>query len=165
MVIVCRCDGRRGSAGVPRQAGRYNSPRRSSGLKPPQSILDEIDRADRALRSANLLIADGDIAGAVERAYYAAFHAARAALLSRGYGQTDGQAMPKTHDGLTGKFSQEFVKTGDIPMEIGIALKQIENRRNIAEYSGDRIEPEVAPEILAKAACFVSAIKEMTVTT
>ena len=73
--------------------------------------------------------------------------------------------MPKTHDGLTGRFSQEFVKTGDIPMEIGIALKQIENRRNIAEYSGDRIEPEVAPEILAKAACFVSAIKEMTVTT
>ena len=82
--------------------------------------------------------------------------------MGRGYGQPGGLVMPRTHDGLIGKFGQEFVKSGDIPMQIGSALKQIENRRNIAEYSGDRIDADDVPDIIAKAAAFVNTVTKIT---
>ncbi|MBL8510379.1 MAG: HEPN domain-containing protein, partial [Betaproteobacteria bacterium] len=39
-------------------------------------------KADRACQSAHMLLASGDVEGACNRAYYAMFDAARAALLA-----------------------------------------------------------------------------------
>ena len=44
---------------------------------------DHLLKAHRALASARLLFDDGDMEGACNRAYYAMFDAARAALLSQ----------------------------------------------------------------------------------
>ncbi|MGY6216601.1 HEPN domain-containing protein [Methylolobus aquaticus] len=41
-----------------------------------------LSKANRALASARLLLSDGDIEGACNRAYYAMFDAAQAALLA-----------------------------------------------------------------------------------
>lgn len=45
---------------------------------------DLLIKAEQALKSAQLLVAAGDADGACNRAYYAMFDAARAALLSDG---------------------------------------------------------------------------------
>ncbi|OZB32613.1 MAG: DNA-binding protein, partial [Ferrovum sp. 34-44-207] len=44
----------------------------------PETVLD---KADRAISSAEVLLLDGDAEGASNRSYYAMFNAARAALI------------------------------------------------------------------------------------
>ena len=61
-----------------------------------------IDKAERALASARLLLADGDTDGATNRAYYAMFDAATAALVWAG--AVTVQTLPKTHSGLISAF-------------------------------------------------------------
>jgi uncharacterized protein (UPF0332 family) len=73
-------------------------------------------KADRCLRSATLLIESGDPDSACNRAYYAIFNAARAALLAVGQ---DELALAKTHSGLMAAFGLHLVKTGHIPTELG----------------------------------------------
>ena len=51
----------------------------------------QFEQAERCLRSFKLLLADDDILGAVNRLYYALYHAACAALTHRGI------EIPKTH--------------------------------------------------------------------
>ena len=74
-------------------------------------------KAARAIHSATLLLADGDVDGACNRAYYAMFDAARAALLS-----VDAP-MPiefgKTHSSLIAAFGQHLVKPGRVSLECG----------------------------------------------
>lgn len=48
------------------------------------NVLSEVARGDSTLESAELLLAAGKAADAVSRAYYAAFHSARAARTMRG---------------------------------------------------------------------------------
>jgi uncharacterized protein (UPF0332 family) len=55
-----------------------------------------LDKADRALASARLLLEADDGDGAANRAYYAMFDAASAALLWAG----STQSLPKTDGGL-----------------------------------------------------------------
>ena len=57
-----------------------------------------MDKAERALASARLLLADGDADGATNRAYYAMFDAATAAMVWAG--AVTVQMLPKTHSGL-----------------------------------------------------------------
>jgi len=59
--------------------------------------------ADRALEGARALLDRGEYFGAVSRAYYAIFHAARAVLYS--YGITT-----KTHIGLVSLFGEHIIK-------------------------------------------------------
>lgn len=59
---------------------------------------DFLRKAETALGAADLLLKTGDTEGACNRAYYAMFDAARAALLVRGH-RTD-EASSKTHRGL-----------------------------------------------------------------
>jgi len=60
-----------------------------------------MDKADKALASARLLLDAGDSDGASNRAYYAMFDAAIAALVWAGAATDD--KTPKTHGGsLTG---------------------------------------------------------------
>ena len=61
--------------------------------------------ADEKLRAARLLIAGGAWGDASSRAYYAAFHAVSAALLSRG-------ETYSRHGQVLGAFNKSFVHTG-----------------------------------------------------
>lgn len=65
-------------------------------------------KAIRAAASARLLLDTGDVEGACDRAYYAMFNAARAALLVSGAAVQTG--VGRTHGGLISAFSQHLVK-------------------------------------------------------
>lgn len=114
-------------------------------------------KALRAAASAKLLLDTGDADGACNRAYYAMFDAARAALLASG--APVAPDIAKTHNGLISAFSLHLVKTGRVPLELGKALNRAEELRLIADYKGDSIGPEHAAWAVSQAHLFVQAMQ------
>ncbi len=114
-------------------------------------------KALQAAASAKVLLDTGDADGACNRAYYAMFDAARAALLASG--APVAPDIAKTHNGLISAFSLHLVKTGRVPLELGKALNRAEELRLIADYKGDSIEPEHAGWAVSQAQLFVQAMQ------
>lgn len=114
-------------------------------------------KALRAAASAKLLLDTGDADGACNRAYYAMFDAARAALLASG--APVAPDIAKTHNGLILAFSLHLVKTGRVPLELGKALNRVDELRLIADYKGDSIGPEHAGWAVSQAQLFVQAMQ------
>ena len=86
----------------------------------PVNSQDLMTKANRALASAHKLFQDNDSDGACNRAYYAMFDAARAALIA-----SKAPVPPeiaKTHSGLIAAFSLHLMKPGLFPVELGRAL-------------------------------------------
>jgi uncharacterized protein (UPF0332 family) len=111
---------------------------------------DLMTKAERAAKSARLLLKAGDVDGACNRAYYAMFDAARAALLtSRTQVETE---IARTHSGLISAFSLHLVKTGPVPVEA-------EEIRLAADYRGDQVDPEHAQRVVEQADSFVTAVR------
>ncbi len=109
-----------------------------------------------ALKSAKLLLETGDTDGACNRAYYAMFDAARAALL-----QIDAPIKPeiaKTHSGLISAFSLHLVKTGRLSADFGRAFSRAHEIRLLADYIGDPVAADVAAKIVEQAAHFVEEL-------
>lgn len=116
-----------------------------------------IGKAIRAASSAKVLLDTGDFEGACDRAYYAMFNAARAALLASGApAQPD---IGKSHSGLISAFSLHLVKTERVPVEYGRIFNRMEDLRLIADYKGDPIEPEQANWAVDQAQAFVQAMR------
>lgn len=113
---------------------------------------DLMAKADEALASARLLLEAGDPDGACNRGYYAMFDAARAALIAAG------AEIGKTHKGVLNAFSDQLIKNGPIPREMGRLLKQAETRRYVADYEGEPVESEDARQMIEQAGSFVTAI-------
>jgi uncharacterized protein (UPF0332 family) len=63
-----------------------------------------LHKAERTLAAAQLLLDNGDVEGACNRAYYAMFDAAHAALLASGVSVPETQT--RTHRGLIGAVSE-----------------------------------------------------------
>lgn len=125
----------------------------SGGLTPDALML----KAVRACASARVLFELGDVDGACNRAYYAMFDSARAALL------VSSAPVPpdigRTHGGLISAFSQHLVKNGPIPKEVGRLLKRAEEIRLVADYKGDSVELVDAREMVEQAERFVEAMR------
>jgi len=114
-------------------------------------------KAERAAVSAKLLLDAGDLDGACNRAYYAMFDAARAALLASG--APIESEVARTHSGLIAAFSLHLVKSGRVPVELGRTLNRVEQIRLIADYKGDAVESEQAVWAAQQAAVFVKAMR------
>ena len=116
-----------------------------------------LDRAKRATESAELLLGSGDLNGACNRAYYAMFDAARAALIAV-------QPPPasegiRTHSGLMSTFSFQLVKTGQVSIELGKSFSKVSDIRLIADYSDEEVSAERAGWAVEQANEFVKAIR------
>jgi uncharacterized protein (UPF0332 family) len=111
-------------------------------------------KAERACKSARALLELGDVDGACNRAYYAMFDAARAALLATGTADPG-----KTHNGLMSAFALHLVKSGVVPVEYGRMLKRAAEIRLIADYRGDSIEAEDANLVVEQADAFVATMR------
>ena len=72
-----------------------------------------LHKAERTLAAARVLLDNGDAEGACNRAYYAMFDAAHAALLASGAGLPEAQT--RTHRGLIGAFGLHFRSREAIP--------------------------------------------------
>ena len=113
-------------------------------------------KAQRALASAHTLLADGDNDGACNRAYYAMFDAARAALIA-----SNAPVPPevaKTHSGLISAFSLHLVKSERFPVELGRSFNKVEDLRLVADYKGDPIDTEQAQWAVEQSQQFVSRV-------
>lgn len=113
-------------------------------------------KARIACESARALLERQDSDGACNRAYYAMFDAARAALMA-----TNAEIplnIGKTHSGVLSAFSQHLVKNGPVPRDIGRLLKQAEELRLVADYSGDSITLDDARALVEKAESFVDTL-------
>lgn len=115
---------------------------------------DLMAKAAQAAASAKVLLDMGDADGACNRAYYAMFDAARAALLASGAAD-----IGKTHKGVLNAFSDRLVKNGPLQREMGRLLKHAEAFRYVADYEGDPVELSDAQEMVEQAETFVSAIQ------
>jgi uncharacterized protein (UPF0332 family) len=113
-----------------------------------------LEKAVERLRVAEKLFRDGDYEDAVSRAYYAMYHAARAALSTV-------NVSPKTHEGVVSEFGRKFVLKGVFPKELGKNLADAKAARETYEYSvAATVEKSEAEAILSNAQEFVKAIKK-----
>lgn len=110
-------------------------------------------KAEQAAVSAKVLFNTGDADGACNRAYYAMFDAARAALLASGHN------IGKTHRGVLNAFSDRLVKNGLVLKEMGRLLKQAETFRYVADYEGGPVELNDAREMVGQAETFVATMR------
>ncbi len=116
---------------------------------------DLMAKAVQAAASAKVLLESGDADGACNRAYYAMFDAARAALLATGCD------MGKTHKGVLNAFSDRFVKHGPVTKDMGRLLKQAEAFRYVADYEGAPVELSDAQLLVEQAGIFVAVIRAL----
>ena len=116
-----------------------------------------LHKAGTALSSSRLLLQSGDADGSCNRAYYAMFDAARAALMA--FQESDEVLRIKTHSGLISNFSLQLVKPGLIDIELGKALNKVEDLRLIADYKGDEITLENAAWAVEQAATFLASVR------
>lgn len=121
------------------------------------SITALIAKAEQASRSAALLLQQSDIDGACNRAYYAMFDAARAALLAHG----SDQASIRTHGGLISTFGLQLVKTGQVERALGHALNRAHEIRLVADYTGDIVDLAQATWTVEHATAFVACMREL----
>jgi uncharacterized protein (UPF0332 family) len=118
-----------------------------------------IHKAKTALSSARLLLAAGDGDGATNRAYYAMFDAATAALLSNGAASPGN--LPKSHGGLISAVGQHLVQTGKLPIELGRSLNRIHELRLTADYLAGPVPLDKAGGAIEEAETFVLQIEEL----
>ena len=113
-------------------------------------------KAALALDSAAALLARNDFEGAVNRAYYAMFHAARGAIASH-----DIEIRSRKHRTLIGQFSRHFVVGGSLPRALGRAINEVQKLRHFGDYDAPAVAREDAEHALASAREFVTAIQRM----
>ena len=117
------------------------------------AVAAEIARGDEALEEAELLFGAKKLTGAISRAYYGAFHYARALLLTIG-------EEPRTHGGLVRLLQTNFVRTGKMPPETGALLSRLMNQRQDADYTAEFVFTEaMAEDELNDARTFISAAR------
>ncbi len=111
-------------------------------------------KAHRYLKSAELLLADGDYESSVSRTYYAMFYGAEAALLTR-------NLTFSSHRGVIGAFGEQFIKTGVFPKELGRELNRAFEMRQLGDYeSTSAVSDEDARELLARGREFCAVIEQ-----
>ena len=120
---------------------------------------DLMGKAERALASAQLLLADGDTDGATNRAYYAMFDAATAALVWKGI--VTAQTLPKTHSGLISSFGLHLIQTGQLPPQLGRSFNHSHEFRLTADYLAEPVPLEKAQLAIEEATAFVRTIREL----
>lgn len=92
-----------------------------------RNLLEELARAEQALRAAEALRDLGLFSDAVSRAYYGVFHILRAVLVSRAI-------EPKTHSGAIHLFNTEIIRPGLLPSAHNKILGGLQRARELADY-------------------------------
>jgi len=112
-----------------------------------------MDKAQQALSDAKLLLENDRTEAAINRIYYAAFDAARAALLMH-------DEAPSSHAGVKTRFAYHFVRTDKIQRKHARTLAEAEAMRNRADYDAFSVF-EVAPtaDLLHDVESFVAAVR------
>lgn len=120
----------------------------------PNRPQESIQRARQALTTArvDLKTAD-DPRAALNRLYYACFHAARAVLYDRGYDTSK-------HRGVLSLVDRELVHEGTLPREQSQTLRDVFVARQDADYGFGPVSADVE-SLMAQAEEFVEAMADL----
>ena len=119
-----------------------------------KEIKDLLQKADRYLRSAELLLKGSDFDSCASRCYYAMFYSAEAILLTN-------DLKASSHKGVISLFGEHFIKTGKLDKELGKALRRAYELRQKGDYEiGFIVTEEEASKLLEIAKNFVKAISD-----
>ena len=139
------------------------SPEEISPDEPSERTLPEVRaeaaallaKADRALAAARLALTVDDTETAVSRLYYAAFYAARAALLPLG-------ESAKTHAGVLTRFRARFEHTGRLPAGVARTLAYAFSARVRTDYEAFTVfDVGAATDLQADVAAFVATVRAL----
>jgi uncharacterized protein (UPF0332 family) len=112
------------------------------------------EKSEQALSDAELLLENDSVEATVNRGYYAVFQIARAALLTKG-------ESPNTHSGVIRRFGYHFVRTGQVPDEVGDTLTTAQSMRGRADYDAPAdLDQEDAANLVKDARRFLEVIRE-----
>jgi uncharacterized protein (UPF0332 family) len=116
--------------------------------------IKELNRAEKALLAAQILLERDLLEDCVSRAYYAVLHAAKAALALS-------EVEADTHNGVRRMFGLHLVKTGKMEKEFAKILTAGQEDREIGDYEIDiEIEEERARQRVNEARKFVQRIEQ-----
>ena len=116
---------------------------------------EEIKLAVDTLSDAQLMYANKRLKSTVNRAYYAMFHATKAALLSCG---SDCQS----HAGALNRFGEHFIKKGLLDKRFAKALHRAYRLREKSDYSpAFKIETAEVEKLIEEAKEFVEEVKSI----
>jgi uncharacterized protein (UPF0332 family) len=117
-------------------------------------IKEEIDKAEKRLKAAEILLEKDMVEDAANRIYYSVFYAAKAMLNSLGYDA-------KTHSGLISEFGLRIVKPRKADKKLGAILRKTFELRESADYSlAAIIEKEEVEELMKGAKEFLKEAKK-----
>jgi uncharacterized protein (UPF0332 family) len=86
-----------------------------------------LDKAERFIRSATLLIRDGDLDSAASRLYYAMFYTAEVVLDAKGLAFS-------SHRAVISGFGEQFAKTGELDPKFHRVLITAFEKRQLSDY-------------------------------
>jgi uncharacterized protein (UPF0332 family) len=126
---------------------------------------DRLAKVQRYIRSAELLMRDGDHESALSRSYYAVLHAAIALLVAYGLPEAEGW---KTHVQVLNTCAREdrrYTWFRDIRLLRGMggpqqSLAALHAQRDDADYDIGKITPAGAQEALRFAREFITRVEE-----
>lgn len=117
------------------------------------NIAIEVSRGDESLKSAEILLASEMLADATSRAYYGAFHYARALLLMLG-------EEPLSHAGVERLLHRDVVRAGLLDADIARQFGRLQKMRQDADYTSEFVFTlEGATEDISHAREFVAAAR------
>jgi len=120
-----------------------------------QNARDETLRGDQALHAAEELLRLGLHNDAISRAYYAAYHWARAVLLTEGL-------QSRTHRGVNQLLGLHFIRTGRLHENAATLLAQLEDRRETSDYSAViQFSEEESRDCLEKTRTFITLCRPL----
>ena len=118
-------------------------------------VRDLWKRAEVTLGVAERDLRDGVPDCAAARAYYAAFHAASALLLSAG-------KRPSKHTQVMAAIHRDYVREGKLPRQAGQIISALYEKRDIGDYGGsEHVAPEEAETAVADARRFLDLVRPL----
>ncbi|MGD1002888.1 MAG: HEPN domain-containing protein [Candidatus Brocadiia bacterium] len=106
---------------------------------------DLLDRARRALRTAEIICAEGDYDAAASRSYYAAFYVVSPLLA------LEGKAFKK-HSAVEAALHRDFILTGRFSETVGTDYSALRSFRDTGDYGGpEHVTAEQAAEAVEAA--------------
>jgi uncharacterized protein (UPF0332 family) len=116
-----------------------------------QQLQDMLSKAYRSIASAKREIDAENYDFASSRAYFSAFYAVEALLLTK-------DITCSTHSGALSEFSKQFVATGLLPRDFGKRIARLFRERQTGDYDfGGSIEKTDAEEDLRHAETILKA--------
>lgn len=122
-------------------------------LEYAKEITANLQRAEQSIQAAKELADKNYHDFAASRAYYAAFYAATAVLLS------EGVSLSK-HSAVIASIHQRFVKAGKLSKEQGKDLNWLFELRGVGDYGGiAHVSAQQAEQAIRAAESFLEAIR------